>query len=65
MNVKETKEMLELAKAKNLFLMEAIWTRFFPVYQELRKRIDNGSLGEILQVLVTFGEKISGVDRLV
>ncbi len=28
MNVKETKEMLDLAKAKGLFLMEAIWSRY-------------------------------------
>jgi predicted dehydrogenase len=28
MNVKETKEIVELARAKNLFLMEAIWTRY-------------------------------------
>jgi len=64
MNVKETKEMIELAKSKNLFLMEAIWSRFFPVYQELRKRLNDGSLGEVLQVVVTFGERICDVDRL-
>ncbi|CAL8116955.1 unnamed protein product [Orchesella dallaii] len=64
MNVKETKEMIALAKSKNLFLMEAIWTRFFPAIQELKKRIDNGSLGEVLQVVVQFGECISDVDRL-
>jgi predicted dehydrogenase len=28
MNVKETKELVELARSKKLFLMEAIWTRF-------------------------------------
>ncbi len=64
MNVKETREMLQLAKSKNLFLMEAIWSRFFPVYRQLRKQIENGDLGEILHVLVTFGEVICGVDRL-
>jgi dihydrodiol dehydrogenase / D-xylose 1-dehydrogenase (NADP) len=63
-NVKETKEMQALAKSKKLFLMEAIWSRFFPVYQELKKRIDNGSLGDVLQVVVTFGVLISEVDRL-
>jgi len=63
-NVRETKEMLDLAKSKNLFLMEAIWSRFFPVYQELRKQLDNGSMGDVLQVVVTFGVLISEVDRL-
>ncbi|CAL8116953.1 unnamed protein product [Orchesella dallaii] len=64
MNVKETKELIALSKSKNLFLMEAIWTRFFPAYQELKKRIDNGSLGDVLQVVVQFGVLISEVDRL-
>ncbi|ODM96051.1 Trans-1,2-dihydrobenzene-1,2-diol dehydrogenase [Orchesella cincta] len=64
MNVKETKEMLELAQSKKLFLMEAIWSRFFPVYQELKKRVDSGSLGEVLQVVVQFGVLISEIDRL-
>lgn len=64
MNVKETKEMLELAQSKNLFIMEAVWSRFFPAYQELRKRIESGSLGEVLQVVVTFGEIMNEVDRL-
>ena len=32
MNVKETKEMLDLAKEKNLFFMEAIWSRVQPSY---------------------------------
>jgi len=63
-NVKETKEMLDLAKSKNLFLMEAIWSRFFPAYQELRRRLNDGSLGDVLQVVVTFGVLISEVDRL-
>lgn len=63
-NLKETKEMLDLAKSKNLFLMEAIWSRFFPLYQELRKRMDSGVVGDILQIVVTFGVLISEVDRL-
>jgi len=64
MNVKETKEMLELAKAKNLFLMEAIWSRHFPLYEELRKRLESKSLGDVLQVLVTFGQSMSEIDRM-
>jgi len=55
MNVKETKEMLEYAQSKQLFLMEAIWSRFFPLYVELRKRLESNSLGDVLQVMVTFG----------
>lgn len=55
MNVRETKEILELAKSKKLFLMEAVWSRFFPIYFEIRKQIENGSLGEVKHVLATLG----------
>ena len=34
MNVKETKEMLALAKEKNLFFMEAIWSRLETVRRD-------------------------------
>ena len=32
-NVKETKELVELARSKKVFLMEAVWSRCLPVYQ--------------------------------
>uniref|UniRef100_A0AC35EVS3 Gfo/Idh/MocA-like oxidoreductase N-terminal domain-containing protein n=1 Tax=Panagrolaimus sp. PS1159 TaxID=55785 RepID=A0AC35EVS3_9BILA len=47
-NVKEAKEMYEKAKEKNVFLMEATWSRFFPAYQHIRKVVKDGSLGKIL-----------------
>lgn len=47
MNEKQTKKLVELARQKKLFLMEAVWSRFFPVYEELRKCIDSGKIGEV------------------
>ena len=35
-------EMVNLARSKNLFLMEALWTRFLPHYAKVRKMIDAG-----------------------
>lgn len=55
MNAKQTKKLTELARSKNLFLMEGIWSRFFPVYQHVKEQIDAGKLGEIREVNVTFG----------
>jgi len=63
MNVKETKEMLELAKEKNLFLMEAIWSRFQPSYLKLKEEIDKGLIGEVSHVQAEFGFNIEA-DRL-
>ena len=50
MNVKETKEMLDLAKEKNLFLMEAIWSRVQPSYLKLKEEIEKSSIGEVSHV---------------
>ena len=55
MNVKETKEIVEFARQKKLFLMEAIWTRFFPAYVKLREELEKGTIGEVYQVVATMG----------
>jgi len=39
------------AKEKKLFLMEAVWTRFFPISVQIRKLIQDGELGDIHRVI--------------
>lgn len=47
LNIKQTQSLINLAKKKNLFVMEAVWTRFSPAYIYLEKEITSGNLGEI------------------
>lgn len=47
MNEKQTRKLMEIAKARKLFIMEAIWSRCFPVYRELRRVIEAGDIGEV------------------
>lgn len=63
MNRKQVAKLVALAKEKNLFLMEAIWSRFFPSYQYVRAQIDGGHLGEIREVHAEFGFDHAGSDR--
>ena len=49
-NAEQAKILYRTAKEKNLFLMEAVWTRYFPLSVEVRKRIEDGELGECLRV---------------
>ena len=35
MNVKETQELVALARSKKVFLMEAVWSRCLPAYKVL------------------------------
>ncbi|GAB0093450.1 trans-1,2-dihydrobenzene-1,2-diol dehydrogenase [Sergentomyia squamirostris] len=55
MNEKQARKLITFAEQKKLFLMEAIWSRFFPSYQYLKRQIDSGILGEVKEVNVTFG----------
>ncbi|XP_066919680.1 trans-1,2-dihydrobenzene-1,2-diol dehydrogenase-like [Clytia hemisphaerica] len=56
MNGRELEEVLKKAEEKNLFYMEAEWTRFFPLYQELKPKLKvDGALGLPRAMTVTFG----------
>ena len=46
-NEKQTKEMFELAKEKEIFLMEAMWTYFLPPILKVKEWIEEGKIGEI------------------
>ncbi|XPF94667.1 Gfo/Idh/MocA family protein [Colwellia sp. RE-S-Sl-9] len=46
-NAKQLLKLTELAKAKNVFLMEAVWTRFLPAIEKLQSLITEGIIGEI------------------
>ncbi|KAI5787101.1 dimeric dihydrodiol dehydrogenase [Geopyxis carbonaria] len=39
-----------LAKSKGLFLMEAVWTRFFPLSVAVREMVKSGRVGEVRKV---------------
>ncbi len=44
-NAVELRDLLKLAKQKNLFFMEAMWTRFQPIAAEVKRIAEEGSLG--------------------
>lgn len=64
MNRKQAKKLIQYAESKKLFLMEAVWSRFFPAYQYLRKEIETDRLGEIQQVEISFGSELANVERM-
>lgn len=65
LNEKQAHKLIECAKQKNLFLLEGIWSRFFPSYKYIREQIDNGKLGEIERVDAEYGNQFMGqLDRI-
>ncbi|XP_016518459.1 uncharacterized protein LOC103154714 isoform X23 [Poecilia formosa] len=63
MNAKEVKEILDSAKKNNVFLMEAVWTRFFPASVEIRKLLAQGEIGEVKMVGAEYGVPLFHVPR--
>lgn len=63
--VAEAKEVFDAAKAKGLFVMEALWTRFQPAVQLIRETISSGEIGEVRYAEAAFGLAISHKERIV
>jgi len=57
MNARQAAAMINMAKEKNLFLMEGLWTKFHPHFIKMQEMIKDGMLGEIKSVLINFGFK--------
>lgn len=55
MNVREASEMITFAREKKLFLMEAMWTRFFPAIEEVLHLVKEGAIGELVKIESCFG----------
>ena len=56
-NRRQAEELVQLAREKNLFLMEAMWTRFLPALAEVRRIVDSGEIGTVRQVNADLGFK--------
>lgn len=55
MNRREAEQVIALARAKNLFLMEAMWTRFMPALAEVKRVIASGEIGPVQHIMADFG----------
>lgn len=49
-NAAQAKIVYNTAKEKGLFFMEAVWTRYFPLSQAIRKHITDNDIGEVIRV---------------
>ena len=55
LNARQAARMVAEARARGLFLMEAIWSRYLPAYRSLVDIIGEGRVGEPLLVEADFG----------
>lgn len=54
-NAREAEELVAAARAKGLFLMEAMWSRYFPLTYRLRELLREGAIGRPWMVQADFG----------
>ena len=45
------------AREKGLFLMEGMWTRFFPTTRAVRKAVAEGEIGQVISITASLGFK--------
>lgn len=57
-NLEQVKELISYARTKNVFFMEGIWSRCLPSYEAIRSCIKAGKIGDVKNVVVTFGQHL-------
>ncbi len=55
LNYQQAREMVDMARAQNVFVMEAFWTRFLPHYLVVKQLLSEGKVGQIKYVHAEFG----------
>jgi predicted dehydrogenase len=68
-NAAQAEKLYETAKSKGLFLMEAVWTRYFPLSVAIRKMIQDGEIGAVHRTIADlsfyYGETWDAMHRMV
>jgi predicted dehydrogenase len=54
-NASEAIDIIRVAREKKLFLMEAMWSRFFPLMSELRTLLAEGAIGDVQMLVADLG----------
>jgi predicted dehydrogenase len=60
-NAAEAVEVIDLARNRGLFLMEALWSRFLPAYVKLRELLDQRAIGAV-QLMIAGGAFVPRLD---
>ena len=58
LNYSEVETMVEHARRRGVYLLEAMWTRFLPSFQAMKSAIDGGAIGTLEGLRADFGFKI-------
>ena len=54
-NVREAAEIVAVARQRDLFLMEAMWVRYHPILREVKRMVQDGTIGDLTMLVSDFG----------
>jgi len=63
-NAKQAKELIALAEEKNVFITEAIWTRYMPSRNLINEAIASGIIGDVKLVMANLAYNNESIDRM-
>ncbi len=58
LNARDAQELVELARARGLFLMEAVWTRFLPSFRRALEVVASGEIGTVRWIQADLGSPV-------
>jgi predicted dehydrogenase len=54
-NAVQAERLIQTARVNDVFLMEALWSRYLPIQQQVRRWLDDGRIGEVKLITSSFG----------
>lgn len=63
-NAAQARQVIDAARARGVYLQEAMWTRWLPHMVALRAAIARGEIGDVVLVQADHGQPIAHVDRM-
>ncbi len=64
-NAGQAEELFRLAEEKNVFITEAMWIRYMPMYQTIKEVLDSRIIGDPTMLTANLGYNIRWVKRLI
>ncbi|MBQ8786191.1 MAG: Gfo/Idh/MocA family oxidoreductase [Oscillospiraceae bacterium] len=58
LNSAQLRELIEIAKEKKLFFMEAMWTKCLPAFRKAKEWVSDGRIGEIKAIRADFSNAV-------
>jgi predicted dehydrogenase len=62
-NARQGQAMIDCARAKRRFLMEAMWTRFLPLMDRVRHLLADSAVGQVRMLAADFGFRYIGTEK--